>query len=255
MSPYPVSVFHYRACAHAFSGHFTRPFQQTIDVQAASSLPIIGGHGTARVENFQFREFISFRKGYTHVSGAEQPEDESNNTLVTSTLEGINLLDVVTADRVVARLYSKHGKKEKEGSFTIVGSKIENLRIAGYEVKVELHHELFERIPTYEKALKDFEKKGDFYKIASDPFKTGEPIKDPNGVFLCSCVKEMTTDCPGVTRAGHGFHVKGFGKIFLGEVIIRPGERTITMLRFEFGSSTKGGGTGGGATGNGHTWP
>jgi len=42
-------------------------------------------------------------KGYTHVSGAHQTDDGSHNTLVTSTVEGLNLLDVVTADRIVAR--------------------------------------------------------------------------------------------------------------------------------------------------------
>jgi len=255
MCAYPVRIFQYHACAHAFHAHFTRPFQETIDVQAASALPSTGGHGNARVENFQFRQFFSFKKGYTHVSGAHQPDDRSDNTLVTATLEAVNLLDVVTADRVVSRLYCKHGENDKEGSFTIVGSKIENLRIAGYEVKVELNLELLERFPTFEKALKDFEKKGDFYKIASDPFKTGETIKNPDGVLFCSCVKEINTNCPGVTQKGHSFHVKGFGTVFLGEVTIRPGERTVTMLRFELGSSIGGGGSGGGGTGNGHHVP
>src|SRR5438874_10025479 len=62
MSPEPLSTFHYHACAHGFSARFTRPFEYQIDAQAASALPIIGGHGQARVENFQFREFLSFRK-------------------------------------------------------------------------------------------------------------------------------------------------------------------------------------------------
>src|SRR5260370_18212473 len=123
------STFHYHACAHAFSGRFARPFDHLIDVQAASSLPVIGGHGNSRVENFQFREFVSFRKGYTHVSGAHQADDDSNNTLVTSTVEGLNILDVVTADRIVARLYSKHAANEKEGRITMVGSKFQILPI------------------------------------------------------------------------------------------------------------------------------
>src|ERR1051325_4480241 len=42
------STFHYHACAHAFSGRFTRPFDHLIDVQAATSLPVIGGHGSTR---------------------------------------------------------------------------------------------------------------------------------------------------------------------------------------------------------------
>lgn len=260
MSPY--RTFHYHANAHAFSGHFTRPFEHQIDVQAGSVLPIIGGHGQARVENFQFREFLSFRRGYTHVSGAEQKEDDgtlSHNTLVTSTIEGLNLLDVVTADRIVARLYSKHLERKAEGSFNMVGSRFEGLRIADCDVDVKLDLKLFGTVPTYKAALEEFDKNGDFYKIASNPFKENEPLgkPGPNGAFLCSCVKEIETKiCPGVTRVGHhGFSVEGFGKIFLGEVFIEHGQRTLTMVRFEIGSAVSGNGTGVQATSNGKPWP
>lgn len=257
MSPKPGSVFHYHALANAFSAHFTRPFNELIEVQAASALPITGGHGNARVDNFQFREFISFQKGYTHVSGSLQEDDGSNNTLVTATVEDLNLLDIVTADRITARVYSKHGADDREAKFTIVGSKFENLRIAGCDVKIELDMGPFENVPNFEEALKDFDKKGDFYKIASDPFKTKEPIKKPgqNGVFLCSCVKEMETSCPGVERKGHCFKIPGFGKIFLGEVMIKYGERIVTMIRFELGSSIGGGGSGISGGSNGQHYP
>jgi len=256
MSPEPVRTFHYHACAHAFSGNFTRPFNETIDVQAASSLPIIGGHGSSRVENFRFREFVSFRKGYTHVSGAHQ-DDGSNNTLVTSTVEGLNLFDVVTADRIVARLYSKHLPNEPEGSITTVGSKFENLRIAGCKTDIKLNVELFEQVPTFKKAREEFAKNGEFRKIAEKPFENGPTLDkiEPNGAILCSCVKKMETECPGVTRVGHCFTVPGFGKIFLGEVVIRHGERTLTMVRLEIGSAVSGTGSGVSAQINGHTWP
>ncbi len=265
MSPKPFRTFHYHACAHVFSGHFTRPFEHQIDVLAASALPIIGGHGQARVENFQFREFVSFRRGYTHVSGAPQADDgdhntpvtSSHNTLVTSVIEGLNLLDVVTADRIVARLYTKHQTDQAEGFVSLVGSRFENLRIADCKVDINLDPDLFEKIPTYASALNDFEKKGDFYKIAHDPFKTGQSIKKPgpNGAFLCSCVKEMDTTCPGVERVGHCFSVPGFGKIFLGEVVIRHAERTLTMIRFEIGSAVSASGTAVQADSNGSNYP
>jgi hypothetical protein len=259
MSPHPSSTFHYHGCGHAFSGHFTRPFEHQIDVQAASALPIIGGHGQARAENFQFREFLSFRRGYTHVSGAHQKDDGTHNTLVTSTIEGLNVLDILTADRVVARLYSKHHteKEEPEGRVTMVGSKFENLRIAGHFVKVDLNHDLFEDIETFKQAQGAFAKKGEFYKIASDPFNTKKPIPapGPNGAFLCSCVKDMETTYPGVKREGHCFTVPGFGKIFLGEVVIRHAERTLTMIRLEIGSAVSGSGTAVQAFSNGRTWP
>jgi hypothetical protein len=257
MSPKPSRTFHYHACAHAFSGSFTRPFSETIDVQAPSALPIIGGHGSSRIENFQFREFISFRKGYTHVSGAHQADDDSNNTLVTSTVEGLNILDVVTADRIVARLYSKHGANDEEGHITMVGSKFENLRIGCCRLQVELNLDLFERIQTFDQARDEFDKNGEFRKIAENPFQTSEKLKEikPNGVILCSCVKEMETDCPGVKRVGHCFIVPGFGKVFLGEVVIRYGERTLTMVRLEMGSAVSGSGTTVQASTNGRTFP
>jgi hypothetical protein len=245
MSPKPSRTFHYHACAHAFNGSFTRPFTETIDVQAPSALPIIGGHGSSRVENFQFREFVSFRKGYTHVSGAHQADDDSHNTLVTATVEGLNLLDVVTADRIVARLYSKHGANDDEGHITMVGSRFENLRIAGCLVEIKLNTGLFERLQTYEDAKNEFDKKGEFRKIAEDPFQNGQSLKDiePCGVILCSYVKEMETDCPGVKRVGHCFVVPGFGKVFLAEVIFKPAQRTLTMVRFEMGSAVSASGT------------
>lgn len=257
MPPEPLSTFHYHACAHAFSARFTRPFEHQIDAQAASALPIIGGHGQARAENFQFREFLSFRKGTTHVSGTDEA-DGSHNTLVTSSIEGLNLLDVVTADRIVARLYSKHRRDEVEGSFNMIGSRFEGLRIADCDVDIKLDLELFGRIPTYADAIKEFEKKGDFRKIAEDPFKSGQTLKEikPCGSILCSCVKEMKTTCPGVTSVGHhGFHVQGFGTVFLGEVVMQHAQRTLTMMRFEIGSAVSGTGTAVQAFSNGRGWP
>lgn len=263
MSPSPYRTFHYHASAHAFSGHFTRPFAHQIDVLAASVLPIVGGHGQARAENFQFREFVSFREGITHVSGAEQKEEDgtlSHNTLVTSTVEGLNLLDVVTADRVVARLYSKHREGEAEGSFNLIGSRFEGLQIADCDVHVELDLELMGKVPTYKAALAEFDEKKRFHEMATDLFKdrSNQPLPKPglNGAFLCSCVKEIKAACPGVTRVGHhGFRVEGFGTIFLGEVAITHGQRTLTMIRYEIGSAVSGKGTVVQADGNGSNWP
>jgi len=256
MSGKPPSTFHYHACAHVFSGSFTRPFSANIDVQAPSALPISGGHGSSRVD-FQFREFISFRKGYTHVSGAHQADDGSHNTLVTSTIEGLNVLDVVTADRIVARLYAKHLPDAREGHIFLIGSKFENLRIAGCPVHVDLNVELFEKVRTFEDAKNEFAKKGEFRKIAEEPFENGPTLNkiEPNGAILCSCVKEMDTTCPGVKTFGHCFSVPGFGKIFLGEVVIRHGQRTLTMVRLEIGSAVSGIGSAAQAFANGSHWP
>lgn len=246
MSPSPHS-FHYRACAHAFSAIFTRPFQQHVEIQAPISLPTIGGHGHARVENFQFRELISFKKGYTHVSGS-QADDGSYNTLAIASVEGLNILDVITADRVLARVHSKHFKDDPEGQISLVGSKFENLKISCCPVNVVLDFEIFEEILTFEKAKAAF-RAGKIRKISDKPLKTDHtPIAS-------TCIKELQINCPGVEPRGHGFHVKGFGNVFLGEVMIKHGEKTLTMIRLELGSAVGGTGTVVEASSNGSPWP
>jgi hypothetical protein len=254
-----VPHFHYHAFAHAFSAQFTRPFHEQIDVIAASALAPTGGHGHASHENFRFRQFISFKRAYTHVSGGYQKEDKSNNTLVTSVIEGLNMMDILTADRIVCRLYSKHAKNAPEGQITMHGSKFENLAICGEAVSIKLDFPLFEDLPTFEKAQAAFKTNDKFKKIVSDPLQTGEALTEPkcNGAFLCSLVEggSIQTKAPGVKISGHSIYVPGFGRAFFAETFMSHGTRTLTMLRFELGSTTSGGGSAASATSNGRQFP
>src|SRR5260370_13050981 len=105
-------TFHYHASAHALSGQFWRPFQRVIEVQAPTTLPSIGGVGKSRVDNFRLDDLVSFKAGYTHALGSKKEEFDDQGKLkktlfttqATSTVEGLNTLYVVTADRVVAPL-------------------------------------------------------------------------------------------------------------------------------------------------------
>jgi hypothetical protein len=252
------SHFHFHGCAHAFSAKFTRPFHEHIDALAGSSLPVTGGHGSSRIENFQFREFISFKRGYTHVSGGYQEDDRSNNTLVTSVLEGLNMFDVLSADRVVCRLYSKHAENDKEGRISMHGSKFDNLQICGQPVTMNLDFGLFEDLQTYAQAQEAYKSNAKFQQLAKDPLQTGQALPEQgcNGAFLCSLVQgNIQVAAPGVKTAGHSIYVPGFGKVFFAEVMICHGTRTLTMLRFELGSTTSGTGSGAQAFTNGRTYP
>ena len=103
----------YSAYGHALSGRISRPLDHIIEVQAGMSLPSIGGIGNARVEDFRFRDYVSFKTAYTHVAGSIG-DGEVHTTLVTSTIENLNVLDVVTADRVVTRLASRSKNRDPE---------------------------------------------------------------------------------------------------------------------------------------------
>jgi hypothetical protein len=250
-------TFIYNAHGHALSGHIQRPFDQIIEVQAGTSLPTIGGHGSARMDNYQLRQFISFKSGYSHVSGSQNEKDGSYTTLVSSTVEGLNILDVVTADRVVARLSCHYIMPNDEPSIIALGSKFENLCIAGCPVKVELNHDFFLHADTFEAIRKELASNSDFRKIAEDPFQTGQPhklSKDP-GVVICTLVKSMTTACPSLKPKVNTIEIPQFGKVFVAEIIAQHSRRTLTMLRLELGSPVCGPVMAAQVQGNGTTYP
>jgi hypothetical protein len=227
-------TYSYNAHGHALSGQIERPFDQLIEVQAGTSLATTGGYGSSRAENFG--------AAYTQVSGSYNKESGSYTTLVSSTVEDLNILDVVRADRVVARLSSEHPPDQEEPRIRVLGSHFENLRIAGCPVDVELHNELFLKLDTFEAFRKEFESNAEFRKMAEDPFQTGQPQKLPerHGVMVCSLLKDVKTLCPGVKRQGHTIFVPCFGKIFLAEVRAQQCKRTLTMIRFALNCSVCG---------------
>jgi hypothetical protein len=258
MSEFTIrKTYHYSAHGHALSADFERPLQRLIEVQAAASLPTIGGHGNSRVNKFKFEEFLSFEAAYTHVSGSKKKEDGSHTTLVTSTVEGLNILDVVTADRIVARLSSQHPKEHGEPAIVLLGTKFENLRIAGCPVHVDLNHDFFYKLGTFSAIREELEKNSEFRKMALDPFETGESRKlpDTHGTLLCSLVKSMKVDCPGIERRGHCFVVPQFGKVFVAELLATRGARTLSMIRLELGSPVTASASVVEGYVNGSTWP
>jgi hypothetical protein len=255
----------YNAHGHALSGHILRPFQETIEVQAAMSLPATGGYGSVRVENFRLKGAVSFKSASTHVMGSFDTQTKNHTTLVSTTIEGLNFLDVVTADRIVMRLASHFHLDndaeppacDTEPHITVLGSHFVNLRIAGCLAKIEFDHELFLRIDTFDAVRKELASNAGFRKMASDPYHTGEVQECPGdcGIVLCSLVKDMHVDCPGVKHVGHVLTVPEFGKIYVAELLAEHSCRTLTMLRFELGSPGGGGGTTGSGQSNGKTYP
>ncbi len=221
--------YHYHAHAHAFSGELVRPIKNSIEAQAGVSLPYLGGHGRASVENFSLNHLVTFRQGYSHVSGSKGPNG-NHTSHTTVAIEGLNILDVVTADHVVARLTSDHDPAEREGHIITMGSRFDNLRISGCPVDVELDHELFLKA----KNITDLSK-----QVASLK-KSGRIADESNGVVICSLVKKIDLKCSGTDVQGHVVIVPQFGKIHFGELISSHGSKRITMMRLELGSPVEG---------------
>lgn len=218
-------TFLYHALASGVSGNITVPFHELIEVQAASALPFTGGYSASRVEGFRYKDIFSFSSARTITTGSES--GGSFNTLATAIVEGLNILNVLTADRVVARIASKYVKESREQSATFLGSSLENLRIAGNPVEIGIAPERLKSLGRAEKLR--------FGTIAASidlERNSGLEVQEDGAL----CVPE-------------------FGKIYFAESVVTACYQSLTMFRVVLGCAVKGTVAGAHASTNGESFP
>jgi hypothetical protein len=134
----------YDAETMVLSGHLVLPVSQKIEPQAHTKLPENGGYFSQRLDGYRLESVISFRSAYSHVSGNKSNKTGGGwNTLTTTVVEGLNVLEVLTADRVVGQTITEHPLEGYMPSISFLGTRFENLRIAGYPVKMEFDYDIF----------------------------------------------------------------------------------------------------------------
>lgn len=250
-------MFWYRGNAMAFGGRITSPVCESLDAQGSSVLPPTGGFASATAGPFDHRGIVSIERATSTVSGRSAEHDgiATRDTLVTVAVEGLNVLDVVTADRVVARMTSKHPEGDGEPEMLPFGSYFENLRIGGHPIELTPYPDLV-RNGRYR----------DVASTCSDRFidAQGTPVSLEEGGELRT--DEWTPGAPSPVfedrlllaplfdagskngyapvgcemRGANVIHVPGFGTIYLGEYLISRYSRRLTMLRIELGCPVEG---------------
>jgi hypothetical protein len=267
-------IYLYNAHGYGFGGRIDRPFQHDLDVHAGASLPTTGGYEVSRKENFRLNETISYTAAHTVVTGSRNEKDGSYTTLASATIEGLNILDMVTADRIVARVASKQFIDDPEPTITPIGSHFENLRIAGCPIEPELDTDLFNRFGTFEAFRKAYEGDQQYRDAMQAVFLWGKPkfevpeflrerynsfagdkFPESKGIVLCSLVKGIKTNCGELKIYGNVIEVPQFGKVYLAETILKHYEREVTMLRLELGSPSAGTAIGPSGGGGGTGFP
>jgi hypothetical protein len=271
-----IERFRYHAFTTGVSGRITHPFDEIIPVQASLALPETGGFGTVRVDRFDFRGILSFESAQALVAGCFTPRTQSFDSVATVTVTGLNILGMVTADRIVARIASSHPQDPERGhSITPLGCYFENLRIAGYSVELDLATGTFTRLDTHAKVCAAYKENQDGFREEFDkltltgrdnipdllrqyfPYagkKGPRPIEESNGVIACTLVRGIRGLPPELAPVGHVIRLRDFGSIRLAEFKITGTERSIMMLQVDLGCAPTGGGGIGGASGNGSGW-
>src|SRR5260370_25028102 len=101
---------------------------------------------------------------------------------------------------------SNYDTADEESRILVIGSRFENLRIAGHKVEVELHHELAQKLDTFEAVREAIASNADFRKMAGDPFagKKLPKTREAHGVVYCCRVNKIhPAQSPRIVLHGH----------------------------------------------------
>jgi hypothetical protein len=264
----PVSAlerYHvYHAAAHILSGELEHPIKQPIEHYGNVLLEKTRRESlfTESVGETSVEGLISFKAGHTRVIGSQlrNKKDVWGNdhsgwvTQSTSVLEGFNVGDVITVDRVVAQVSTEHPLvHDHVPKVTFLGTHFENLRVSGYPVQLELDlgvcgtkpegdlsyledigfldrvHDQLNKIADAKGLPGALEKQYDAKIAYIDDLKKrakGDANSGRNGnsKLKCSLVKSIgPIPIPGVKTFGNLIFIPDFGTVSLAEVEVGVG--------------------------------
>jgi len=229
----------YHAEAGAIHGTLVLPVAQLIEPQAHAKVEPIGGYESQNGKPFRIEGIVSYATAHTQVAGhTDDKPTRGFKTLSTAVLEDLNILNVVTADRVVAQVSTEHPLDDQDGhvpAVTFLGSQFYNLRIAGFPVEVELDLNLVNpeehsgkiSFTKNEAFLKRLAARFDVFRRDGDDvpeelrkrYQSGPVRSDGTESTEYSLVKEVKGTFPGQSF-GHVLDIPNFGKVYLGVVRI-----------------------------------
>jgi hypothetical protein len=237
----------YHAAAHVLSGALQRPIEQQIEQHAPVALKDRrGGHLTRFTEDVSIEGLITFTKGHTRVSGSRSVKNNGWVTLSTSILEGLNVFEIITADRVVSQVSTDH--PYKDGHFphvTFLGTQFTNLQVSGFPLTLTVDLGIFGDRPANDRSylqdpkfltrVKDqteaiasasglpkeikaqYDKKLAYINQLISTSSASERGK--HEPITCSLVQNIgPIPIPGVQSFGHILVIPEFGVVSLGEV-------------------------------------
>src|SRR6266478_48492 len=277
MQSFHQRYYSFRVDANALGGSLEEPLPKIIPTVAPVSLPAVGGFATARSEAFSLDEIVSCSSAYTRVSGMEHRADGSISILTAAVVEDLNILEVVTAERIVAQVSISIPKGSSDFQISLAGSRFEGLRLAGRHRQPTLNAELnppgtgpgghglpltWQNVQEAgqsqpKKLIERFkacgDKDADRWAQKRHGWMAVDPLPENGGKLLCSLVDGFDGEQSNKS-CGHIVEIPGFGRIFLGELRVSPDSVQLVAVRAELGCPVKGKvgvcAVGGGGTGD-----
>jgi hypothetical protein len=255
-------TFYFQADANTFGGFLQQPFQRIVPPQASVSLPAAGGFATTRTKGFNLEQIVSCTSSYTRVSGRETTDGRAFSTLVTAVIEGLNILEIVTAERIVAQISVECPADYGPRRISLAGTHFEGLRVGGHYAAPTLNPSFLntQRAGSVLSPMtwSDFQSIGEKQSrtliggIKQDPrsaawewakeryewMSSGQKRKDGE-LVQCSLVDTVASSIPG-NSIGHIIEIADFGRIILGELLVSSDSVQLFMVRAELGCNVHG---------------
>jgi hypothetical protein len=269
----------YHAQAFALDGDLHLPLKTPLKPQAFVKIAENGGYLSERSVDYRLEGIFSFRHAYTQVAGNRSLKPGHGwVSLATSAVENFNVLDVVTADRIVAQISTEYPLEGYVPTVTFLGTRFEGLKIAGHPVHVKLDTGFFGDKPAGDGTYHS--DSGFRGRVNEQRAKIGKDAPDeiakrynhlpsksvPQESIECSLVQHAEGSYPGRTH-GHVIDIPHFGKVYLGVVKLEMSEYEtatgmhpktlirLTMIEVEMGCIGHGTGGAGNTIVNGMSQP
>lgn len=258
----PKKRFLCAGTVHVVAGFFTKGVKGSIAAQTANILPLIGGEYTLKQSNFRYETFngkdaVRFGSAVAETTGTRDPAPGPIGvSTVTATLEDVEVLGVLKVDRIQAQLQcSVPLDSGEDGTITVTKASFEGLSVRGHLIAPHLELDSF--VSNGGNSWTGFHD-----RFFSDPALqkreiSGATLDPSTEAIYMTLVDQPGTSFPsdGIACAGNLITVKDFGIIHVGEYLITPYKRHLTMLRLELSGPVDGNLTVVDVYGNGQPYP
>jgi hypothetical protein len=172
------------------------------DVPSAGAVALApaGGEGNASVEHYDYNG-IRFDQAVSSVRGTD--DGRVAVTIAVVSLRNIDILGRIHIDEISARVTGRQSRGAAEAEITIDNLRFKNVVVDGRQIIVRPDAARLNRMRTF----------------------AGFRGRDDDALALSTNV---------ITSGGQTLEVPGIGTLYFAEVLVKPGERSVTMLRIEF---------------------
>jgi hypothetical protein len=263
----PARQHNYHAEAKILEGNLTLPLVQKVyPVGHTQHVGLEPGYKSIHSQDHRIEGVISIASSHSQVAGNPSTKPEGGwSTISTTVIEGLNILEVITADRVVGQIITEHPAEGYVPKISFLGTRFENLRIAGRPLELDLDLDVLGAKPKGDKGYtKD---SGVVGKVSSQykrilgskqvPDEVAEHFKQLSAKLgkgddlEGSLINQVSGTFPGLSF-GHVIHIPMIGTVTLAKLSVvhedphaktgSPKKTTVklTMLECKFGCAIDG---------------